>query len=365
MAENSGTWVVIAFIAIILLAGAYFFSFGGITGNVALEGENVVKLGWMGPLSGDAASYGESIKRGVELAIDDSGLENIEITFEDSQCDASAAVKAVNKLISIDGVQTIIGEVCSGATLAAAPIAESSKVVLISASSTSPDITNAGDFIFRSVPSDALQGKFGAELVYNERHRKLAVLYSNEEYGLGFNNVLRENFQGEIVASEAVERGSTDLRTQLTKIKDSGADAIYIISNSPDTAAAALRQIKELGINSAVFGSEGLKSPEIASLNAAEGLIVTSVSFGTDDFTRKHRERYGIDPGPFAAQGYDAFIAIAMAIKKGAKTGEEIRDGLYETRFQGVSGNINFDTNGDVSGNYNVETLTNSKWVSQ
>jgi branched-chain amino acid transport system substrate-binding protein len=326
------------------------------TGEVKKE---VIKIGFIGPLTGDAASYGLSIKRGVDLAAKEMGLNNVRLVYEDSRCEGKEAVTAVNKLISVDRVSAIIGEVCSGATLAAAPVAEQNGVVMISAASTSPKITDAGKYIFRTVPSDALQGDFGARLVYRKGYRRLAILYSNEEYGLGFNNVLMDSFTkagGEVVSSETFERGSTDLRTQLTKIKSSKPDAIYIISNSPDSAAAALKQLKELGIDAALFGSEGLKSDAVikGAGAAAEGLILTSVSSGTTDFARRHRDAYGEPPGPFAAQGYDAFKAIAITIKQGASTGQEIMNALAAVEFDGASGRIKFDENGDVSGNYDI-----------
>jgi len=327
-----------------------------------------VKIGWMGPLTGDAASFGNSIKRGVELAQQDLNADNIEIIFEDSKCEGKDAVSAINKLINIDQVQAIIGEVCSGATLAAAPLAQENGVVLISAASTSPKISQQGGFIFRTVPSDALQGSFAANLVFDHGQRKLAILYSNEEYGLGFKNVLSENFVslgGQVVSSESFERTTVDLRTQLTKIKAADPDALFIVSNSPDSAIAALQQIEQLGIVAKLYGSEGLKSPDIVAgaAAAAEGLTVTSVSAGTSEFTARHNQAFGESPGPFAAQGYDAFVAIARAVERGASHGPTIRDSLKSIEFEGASGYVTFDDHGDVAGNYEVLIVKDGKFV--
>ncbi|MBI2669431.1 penicillin-binding protein activator [Candidatus Woesearchaeota archaeon] len=331
---------------------------------------DTVNIGFMAPLSGDAASYGLSILKGAQVAVEQAGVTNVKLIAEDSKCDPKEAVSAINKLITVDKVQAIVGEVCSGATLAAAPIAEQNSVVLISSASTSPKITTAGDYIFRSVPSDAHQAAFGAELVV-KKYKKLAILYSNEEYGAGFNSVLKEAFPklgGEIVASEAVERGSVDLRTQLTKIKNSKADAIYIISNSPDSAVAALKQIKELGINAAIFGSEGLKSQAIldGAGNAAEGMILTSVTSGNIGFLTKHKQKYGVEPGPFAAQAHDAFKALALAIKNGAAAGPQIRNELYKVSFDGAAGSVRFDSNGDLAtASYEVYKVEKGKFEPQ
>ncbi len=366
-------WLAISLVALLLVGcdqqqlgmidtGAY-----DTTALDTTETTELLKVGWMGPLSGGAASYGESIKKGVELALKDSGLD-VELVVEDSKCDAKDAVSAITKLVTIDQVQVIIGEVCSGATLASAPIANDYKTPMISSASTSPSLTTAGDYIFRVVPSDALQGDFGANLVYDAGHEKLAILYSNEEYGLGFNTVLVDKFQGiggQAVASEAFERESADLRTQLTKIKAAEPDAVYIISNSPDSSVAALKQLKELEIDAAVYGSEGLKSADLveAAGSAAEGLTITSVSFGTAEFAANHLAEYGEEAGPFAAQGYDAFMAIAETVKAGATTGEDIRSQLFGVEFDGVSGHVKFDANGDVSGNYEVFQVSNGEFV--
>ena len=180
--------------------------------------------------------------------------------------------------------------------------------------------------------------------------------------------MLNEKFPalgGEVVASESFERGSVDVKALLTKIKSSGADAVYLISNSPDSAIAALKQIKELGLSAAVYGSEGLKGSAIIDEagRAAEGLIVTSVSSGNIGFIRKYREAYGEDPGPFAAQAYDAFKAVSLAISQGAATGEEFRDALQELSFDGASGRIDFDGNGDIEGNYEVYVVEEGEFV--
>ena len=364
---------ILAIIACLVLG---LFLLGGCTApaeegeikQVGGESAEAVKVGVMVPLTGDAASYGESVKAAAEFALAESGA-NLELVYEDSKCDGKEAVTAVNKLISVDGVQAIVGELCSGATLAAAPIAEQHGVVMVSPASTSPEVTNVGDYLFRTVPSDALQGNFGANLVYEMEHRALAVLYVNDDYGVGFNAVLRESFPalgGEVVASEAIEKGSLDVRTSLTKIKDSGADSLYIITNSPDSAVAALKQIKELGLEVVVFGSEGLKADYVTENagEAAEGLIVTSVSTGNDDFVSRYKEA-GNELGPFAAQGYDALKAIALAVESGASTGATIKDELDGMSFEGVSGTITFDGNGDITGNYEVYEVISGEFVAQ
>lgn len=333
----------------------------------AAQPTGLVKVGVMLPLTGDAASYGDSVKKDVELAKKDLNLNNVELVYQDSKCDGKEAVNAVTKLINDDKVVAIIGELCSGATLAAAPVAEQNKVVMVSPASTAPTITQAGDYIFRVIPSDLGQGSFGAKLVAQRGYKRLAVLYSNEDYGVGFNKVLGEEFPktgGTVVASQAFEKGSTELRTQITKIKEAKPDAVFIASNSISSNPIALKQLKELGVKAAVFGSEGLKTDDLlkSAKGAVEGFTVTSVSGGNEAFVAEHKAAYNSETGPFAAQGYDAMKAVGLAIQSGATTGEEIKAKLYSTEFDGASGHIKFDSNGDVGGNYDVYVVKDGKF---
>jgi len=122
--------------------------------------EEPIKIGAVLPLTGTESSWGADAKEGIELAVEEinsrGGIKNkkIEIIYEDGQCKPEPAVTAAQKLINVDRVSVIIGEICSSATLAIAPITETAKVVLISPGSASPKITEAGDFIFRNWITD-------------------------------------------------------------------------------------------------------------------------------------------------------------------------------------------------------------------
>ena len=123
-----------------------------------------IKIAFMGPLTGDAASYGESELHAIQVAVDEINQTKIsgqpvELVTEDSKCDPQAAGVAAQKMVNIDKIKIIIGGACSGETLAAAKITDPAKIILLSPSASSPDVTGAGDFVFRVYPSDALAGK--------------------------------------------------------------------------------------------------------------------------------------------------------------------------------------------------------------
>ena len=300
-----------------------------------------LKIGVILPLSGDTASYGISVKRGIELALADeraTGLSNVEVIYEDGHCEGRSAANAANKLISLNKVNLILGEVCSGATLAVAPLAARKRVPLITPASTSPEISKVGAWMFRTIPSDALQGAFASALMKNCGFREIAVLYPNEDYGIGFKKVFEKNVRengGQITASETFERGSVDLRAQITKVRESKPAAVFLICNSPDSALAAIRQIRELGVKVPIYGSEGIKTKETAELPEAQGVIVTSVSAGNAAFTARIKSTYGEDPGPYAAQGYDAMKTASLAIRAaGPKpTPEDLRAAIASVVF--------------------------------
>ncbi len=329
--------------------------------------ENVIAVGIMGPYTGGAAVYGNAAKDGAMLAFNEANMSKIKVVVEDTKSETKEAATAMNKMVSVDNVQAVVGDLISAATLAAAPIAEQNQVVVISPASTSTDVSDAGDYIFRTIPGDDGQGIFAANTMSEAGYTELALLYTNDQYGNGLAAIITDEFTsigGEIVAEETYEAGSSDMRTQLTKIKDADPEVVYIVSNTPDSSVALLRQVTEIGIEADIYGSEGLKVASILELgDSVEGITITSVSPESEEFRQKYMDEYGEEPPAFAAQAYDAANAIIMAIEQGATNGEEIKDALYEMEFDGASGHIKFDENGDVEGGYVLVEVQDGAFV--
>lgn len=223
--------IIYGLIAILLIITA--FSLG------CAKKEKEIKIGAILPLTGDAAKYGESAKRAIDLAVEEinstGGIKGskIKVIYEDDQALPEKGVSAIQKLITVDKVHVVIGAMPSSVTLAMAPIAEKNKVVLFSPASSNPKITEAGDYIFRNDVSDIFEGgKMADETWQRLKFRKAAVLYINNDYGVGIKDVFVYRFTvlgGEIVATENFEQGTTDFRTQLTKIKQGNPEAVYIV----------------------------------------------------------------------------------------------------------------------------------------
>jgi branched-chain amino acid transport system substrate-binding protein len=255
--------------------------------------------------------------------------------------------------------------------LAIAPLAEAHKTVMISPASTTPKLTDAGDFVFRVIPSGSLRAKILADYIYNQRGlRRLAALYINNEGGIGGASAFKAQFThlgGTIVIEETYAQGATDLRAQLTKIKAANADGVMAGSYPPDTVLI-LQHARELEMRVPLFfTTESVENPDVLRQagEAANGAIyilaAPAAGAAPDKFVRAFEGKFGHRPEVFAAEGYDVvrLVADAIAAARGsAFNGPGIRDFLYGVRdYAGASGTITFDRNGDVIKPYAIRTI--------
>lgn len=166
-----------------------------------------IKIGFVGPLSGEGASFGETEKNATELALQDINADpkspKFEVVYEDGKCNGKDATSAIQKLISIDNVKIILGGTCSSETLAMAPIAEQNKVLMLSAFSSNPAITNAGDYIFRNSPKDTDVAYLDADTIA-KLYKKVALISENTDYSQGVREVMKKVFteKGIIVVAD-------------------------------------------------------------------------------------------------------------------------------------------------------------------
>lgn len=337
----------------------------GLILGCAKEEKDII-IGAVLPLTGDAAMYGESAKRAIGLAVEEINMaggidgRKVRIIYEDDQALPDKGVSAFQKLITVDRVPVVIGAMPSSVTLAIAPIAEKNKIVLFSPASSNPKITEAGDYIFRNDVSDVFEGEKMAEEAWQRLGlKKIAVLYINNDYGVGIKDVFTQKFKalgGEITGLETFEQRATDFRSQLTKIKKTGPEAVYVVGYKEQIQI--LKQYKELGIKAQILATIMLEDPEIIQNvgDAAEGAIYTYRAYNPEseerevqEFVRNFKAKYGVEPDNWAAQSYDALRIVALAIERGGYDSEGIKKALYGIKaFPGVSGLTTFDENGDV-----------------
>ncbi len=339
---------------------------------------SVLKIGFVGPLTGENANIGIPISRGMMLAIDEvnanGGINGrqLEAVYEDGKCNAKDATTAVRKLLDQDRVIAIVGGVCSSETLAMAPIMNEAKIVLASPSSTNPAITTAGDYVFRVVGSDALQGKIMADYIKGEGYTKAAVIYQNSDYNLGLKNVFADRFldiDGKVVAAETYEQDAKDFRVQLTKIKAANPEAMYIVPYSE--GGLIVKQIKELGITAKLFGPETFESRDIlkAGGNALEGFVFTKPRFdslnpASKAVLQKYAEKHGAEAEfpAYMTNAYDVVMLFAESLRKNADT-NFMKDFLYAVKdYNGAGGKLTIDQNGDAIKDFQFMIIKNGKF---
>jgi len=321
---------------------------------------NDIPVGLYGAMSGSEASFGQATMQGVKLAAEEINAsggvlgKKIRLVIEDDQGKAEEAASAVTKLITRDNVIAIIGENSSNQSLAAAPICQSNGIPMISPSSTNPNVTKKGDYIFRVCFTDPYQGKALATFVrQNLNATKAAILRDNKnDYSVGLAEVIRAEFTrlgGTIVAEQSYSGGDNEFRPQLTAIKSAGPEVLFVPGFYTDAGQIAL-QARDLGITVPLVGGDGWDSPTVISIGgkAVDGCYFSDHYFVGEErpavqrFVGEINKRTGKNPDANSALGYDALYILTNAIKAaGSLDRKAIRDQIATTKeYGGVSGVI-------------------------
>ena len=349
------------------------------SGDIKPAATGSYKIGVMVPLTGDGAAYGLPIQKAISIAFEEVNAnggvsgKKLEAIYEDSKCTPKDGNAAAQKLINVDKVKLIIGGVCSGETLGAAPLAEQNKVILFSPSATSPDITKAGDFVFRDAPSDAYAGIVAANYAFSDMGgKKAAVISETTDYAQGLRKVFTENFAklgGEVVADETYNPEDTDFRTQVTKVKAASPDVTYLVPQAPAKGVLLIKQVKEAGVKSKLLTAEVLVGRNVLKENAdeLEGLVgieqkVDLANTKTSKLLAKYKQQTNEEapfPG-YMAGGYDIVYLLSDAISKKGYDAEKIKDYLYTVKdYDGAVGKLTIDQNGDPVLDYTIGQVKN------
>ncbi len=382
-----------------------------LAGSLSVSADTL-KIGALVPLTGDLQSYGEPSLKSAELAVREineaGGVldDDVELATGDTQTIPQPGVATAQKLVNLEGVHGIVGALSSGVTVPVAQSVSASEGVLqISNASTSPVITplDDNDFLFRTVPSDAFQGVALSEVAAEQGYEKVGVIYINNDYGKGLAESFSDAFTdagGEVTESVAYEQGQAAYRGELSQTSEGGADALILIGY-PENGQTILRQSLEGGFFDKFVFSDGLKAPELIEnlgARALEGTVGTvpqarSDSPGAKHFASAYSEAHDeVPPKPYLDTAYDAVYLIGLATEHAGSTDRTaIRDSLREvanppgTRvgpgefakaaellgngedidYQGASGSVNFDDNGDVPGTFGVFAYEDGEIVTQ
>jgi branched-chain amino acid transport system substrate-binding protein len=339
---------------------------GGTTGgNTGGDGDagNEILVGEYSSLTGGTATFGQSTHEGIQLAFEEANAaggvlgKKLKLLTEDDQSKPEEAATAATKLINQDRVVALLGEVASSRSLAAAPIAQSNKVPMITPSSTNPKVTEVGDYIFRICFMDRFQSQVMARFAVNTlKVKRVAILHDlKNDYSVGLRQFFTEAFTGmggTIVADQSFSEGDADFKAQLTQIKSANPEAIYVPGYYGEAAAIA-RQARELGIKVPLLGSDGWDSQKLFEIggSAIEGSYLSN-HYSVDDpqpavqkFVNDYNAKFGARPDALAALAYDAARILIDAMKRAGSTdGPKLRDAIGATKdFPGVTGKISLD----------------------
>ncbi len=326
--------------------------------------EDTIKIGVFNSLTGGTATFGISSTQGIQMAADEwnarGGVlgKKIELIVEDDQSKPDEAALAVTKLINQNRVVGILGEVASSRTLAGAPIAQKAGVPLITPASTNPKVTQVGDFIFRVCYVDSFQGVVCARFAtQNLGLKRLAILKDiKNDYSVGLAEYFKQNvlaLGGEIVSEQSYSEGDTDFRAQITSMKATNPEGIFIPGYYTEAGLIA-KQVREQNISAVLIGGDGWDSPRTPEIGgeAVEGAFFCN-HYSADDtsqavqgFVSRYKERHGYIPDAMAPLSYDAANLMLTAIQKAGTTeGRAVRDAIAMTQdFPGICGNVTIDS---------------------
>lgn len=325
-------------------------------------------IGHYASLTGNTAHFGQDTDKAVRLAVDEQNAaggvlgKQIRVVTLDDRGDSAEAANAVTRLIDVEKVSALIGEVASSLSLAGGRVAQRRKVPMISPSSTNPKVTQVGDYIFRVCFLDPFQGKVMADFSRDTlKFDKVAILKDvKNDYSIGLADAFKAAFTargGQIPVEQSFSAGDTDFSAQVTAIKAANVQGIYVPGYYTEVGSIA-RTAQRLGLKVPLMGGDGWDSPDLFKIggDALEGSFYSD-HFAPDAATAKSKEfvqrfttKYGAPPTGLGALGYDAAGVLFDAIKRAGKSDPaSIRDALATTKnFEGVSGTITMNANRDA-----------------
>ena len=355
------------------------------------SGQEKIVVGEYGSLTGTDATFGGSTRDGVQVAWDElaaqggkiGGLTVGEITPNDDEGKAEEAATAVQKIVNQDQAVAVIGEVASSRSLAAAPICQNAGVPMISPSSTNPEVTKQGDYIFRVCFLDDFQGWVMANFTAgNLKLKKVAILWDvKSDYSKGLKQYFTTAFTGmggTIVGDQSYSSGDQDFRAQLTSLKAKNPEAIFVPGYYTEAGLIA-RQAREIGFKGPLLGGDGWESSKLIEIggDAMNGCYYSNhwaldaPDTNLKNFVAEYKKKFNTDPDAIAGLAYDATRILFQAMRrlyaedpktfaglssKNAGTDlrkqatAKLRDMIAQTKnYPGATGQITIDPNRNAS----------------
>ncbi len=325
------------------------------------------KIGAVISLTGAVGPYGQQVTRGLDLALEEinaaGGVNGapLQLIYRDDETNPAKGREVTLDLINNEGIDLIIGAISSTVTVEIAPICEKERVLLLSPTSSTPEISEAGQYIFRNYPSDILEGTAMADFARELGVRRAVIVAIDSEFGAGLTQVFSRRFQSKsrrVLETFRIPVDQVDNFDELiSDIKQLNPEAIYLVAYL-DAMGSLLKQFREAGIESLMMGS-GAVTGQLAQLagDAADNLVYAQPSFNPDSeeppvaaFVEAFRAKYSREPDIYAAHGYDSLKLIVQSIVNVGQTfPDEVKRGLLGLKdYHGAAGRTQFDERGDV-----------------
>jgi branched-chain amino acid transport system substrate-binding protein len=347
--------------------------------SMVVMGGNI-EIGVAFPMTGGISAFGQQTYQGVQLAAQMFPTvldKKIDLVLADNRSDKTEAANVVSRLIYLDKVVAIIGELASSNTMAGGAIAEKAHVPMLSPASTDPLVTQGKDYISRVCFIDPFQGHVAAVFALNYLKAKTAVIFTDvaQDYSVGLTNFFIKDFTagGGKVYREYYQSGDQDFSAQLTDALNHHPDLLYIPGYYPEIAMIA-RQARQLGYTGTFLAGDGAEAPQLLTIggSAVDGLYYTT-SFNAEhpsteigkEFVQKYLETYKTLPSAFAALGFDSYLLLRDAIQRaGSADPVKINAAIRSTKdFEGVTGSITIDASGDAVKSAVVNEVLNGKFT--
>ncbi|CAL9310964.1 branched-chain amino acid ABC transporter substrate-binding protein [Streptomyces sp. R02] len=370
-------------------------------GSDSGNGDTTVVIGVDAPLTGDLSALGLGIKNSVDLATKIANKEKyVEgVTFKiealDDQGQASVGQQNATKLVANKDVLGVVGPLNSSVGESMQKVFDTAKLVEVSPANTNPALTQGVNWqtkkerpyksYFRTATTDAIQGPFAAQYVFNEaKKKKVFVIDDKKTYGAGLAATFTAEFKelgGQVVGTEHINPESKDFSAVATKVKNSGADVVYYGGEYPQ-AGPLSKQIKEAGAKIPLVGGDGIYSADFIKLSGAAGVgdLATSVGAPVEslpsakEFVENYKaEGYKEAYEAYGGYSYDSAWAIIEAVKKVVEDNDgklpddaraKVVDAMQNVSFDGVTGKVSFDEFGDATNKQlTVYTVKGGDWA--
>lgn len=350
-------------------------------GGAATSG--TITIGMVAPMTGDLADFGKQVERGIRLAMDEINAKGgvngkkLDLKICDDQCNPQQAAACAQKMVNDPDIFAVLGHICSSCTLAGGPIYDAAGLTVMTVNSSNPKVTEQGwKHMFRSTPTDTQQGAAMVDFAVKKLGlKKIAMIYSNDDYGMGLAQSAKDEMTATgatLVAEETFTTGQDkDFSAQLTKIASAQPEVLFDMGQYAEVGLVAKQRVAAGLGKVALVVPAAAQHQEFIDLGGegAEGAYI-AVFYDLAKTTPQNQElvnkivtKYGEKPGEQVPWGYDGVYILAQAIAAGA-TKETMPDFMHKVDYNGVTGHIVFDAKGQVQGlQGDIDVVKNGQFV--